>query len=306
MEPGRGAPQRLRRRRRQHRRVRGRGAGHPQRGRHPAAARRGVARGGAHATHEAVLGAVALACSRWTGAPAVLVDVEGHGREPIDDALDLSQTVGWFTSVFPVVIELGSRQPQDAARTASREFRAVPGHGLTYGLIRHTPRRRRGAAAARGAVCNRPAVSGPAGSARGSGAVRPRVRAEPRRIGVRWRLGDILLRISVALVGDRFDVLAVQPRRASARDHRAAGAGLRRGSCRAVPRRGEHRRASSGRQLPGRAVDGRRTRGRACELQATRSGFAMNAHDVENLHELARCSRGCSSTAWWAPRPAFT
>ena len=155
--------------------------------------------------HDAVLGAAALACGQWSGAPAMLVDVEGHGREPFDDAIDLSRTVGWFTSVFPVLLELGSRQPQEAARVASREFRAVPGHGLTYGLLRYL---RDDAAARRLRDVPRAEVSllylgrqdqAPAAAAFAA-AAEPMA---PNRSATTPR--GYLLEISAALVGDRLE-----------------------------------------------------------------------------------------------------
>ncbi|HSK78179.1 MAG TPA: condensation domain-containing protein, partial [Thermoanaerobaculia bacterium] len=51
---------------------------------------------------EALLSALTRALSGWTGSPRVRVDLEGHGREPVFgevDDLDVSRTVGWFTSV---------------------------------------------------------------------------------------------------------------------------------------------------------------------------------------------------------------
>ena len=42
----------------------------------------------------------------WTGQPGVLVALEGHGREDIGGSLDLSRTVGWFTTEFPVALHL--------------------------------------------------------------------------------------------------------------------------------------------------------------------------------------------------------
>ncbi|KYF86246.1 hypothetical protein BE20_29615 [Sorangium cellulosum] len=59
---------------------------------------------------ELLLTALGGALARWTGEPAVLVEVEGHGRDALDDA-DVSRTVGWFTSLYPVRLEV----PPDAA-----------------------------------------------------------------------------------------------------------------------------------------------------------------------------------------------
>ncbi|MBS7766617.1 hypothetical protein ID551_27385, partial [Klebsiella pneumoniae] len=55
--------------------------------------------------NDLLLTALARALSAWTGREQVLVDLESHGRSAgIDDALDLSRTVGWFTTMFPVAL----------------------------------------------------------------------------------------------------------------------------------------------------------------------------------------------------------
>ncbi|HVR95239.1 MAG TPA: amino acid adenylation domain-containing protein, partial [Thermoanaerobaculia bacterium] len=86
---------------------------------------------------EALLSALARALARWTGSPRLWVDLEGHGREPLFDDLDVSRTVGWFTTVYPVVLEAGDAGPGDALVSAKERLRAVPGRGIGYGLLRH-------------------------------------------------------------------------------------------------------------------------------------------------------------------------
>jgi amino acid adenylation domain-containing protein/non-ribosomal peptide synthase protein (TIGR01720 family) len=56
--------------------------------------------------NDALLTALARAFAPWTGSPRLLVDLEGHGREDAFDELDTSRTVGWFTSVHPVLLDL--------------------------------------------------------------------------------------------------------------------------------------------------------------------------------------------------------
>ena len=55
---------------------------------------------------EMLLTAMALAFARWTGVGMLLVDLEGHGREALFDDVDLSRTVGWFTTIFPVALDV--------------------------------------------------------------------------------------------------------------------------------------------------------------------------------------------------------
>ncbi|HSK81566.1 MAG TPA: condensation domain-containing protein, partial [Thermoanaerobaculia bacterium] len=83
---------------------------------------------------EALLSALVRALASWTGSAAVRVDLEGHGREPLFDDVDISRTVGWFTSLYPVVLEAGGAGPGEALRSVGERLRAVPGKGIGYGL----------------------------------------------------------------------------------------------------------------------------------------------------------------------------
>jgi amino acid adenylation domain-containing protein/non-ribosomal peptide synthase protein (TIGR01720 family) len=88
--------------------------------------------------NDALLAGLVRALSRWTGGEAFLVDVEGHGREPMVEGIDLSRTVGWFTSIFPVPFahdRLGG--PGANLRSIKEQMRAIPDRGIGYGLLRY-------------------------------------------------------------------------------------------------------------------------------------------------------------------------
>ncbi|HLL46198.1 MAG TPA: condensation domain-containing protein, partial [Longimicrobiaceae bacterium] len=88
---------------------------------------------------EVLLCALAGALRRWTGARRVRVELEGHGREEETvGGVDLSRTVGWFTTAYPVVLELPRSGDAGAALKAVKEqLRSVPGRGIGYGLLRY-------------------------------------------------------------------------------------------------------------------------------------------------------------------------
>ncbi|MFI5177455.1 MAG: amino acid adenylation domain-containing protein, partial [Vicinamibacterales bacterium] len=87
---------------------------------------------------DVLLTAAAQAIGRWAGSDAVLFELEGHGREPIADALDLSRTVGWFTTAFPVSLDTGLElEPGDALRAVKEQIRAIPRKGIGYGVLRY-------------------------------------------------------------------------------------------------------------------------------------------------------------------------
>ncbi|MFT3764376.1 MAG: amino acid adenylation domain-containing protein [Minicystis sp.] len=88
--------------------------------------------------NDILLTALAQAFAAWTGAPGALFDFEGHGREEIFEDCDVTRTVGWFTTVYPVAIELPSAGDLGAAiKSVKEQLRAVPGRGLGYGLLRY-------------------------------------------------------------------------------------------------------------------------------------------------------------------------
>jgi non-ribosomal peptide synthase protein (TIGR01720 family) len=86
---------------------------------------------------EALLACLAQTFQEWTGGP-LLIDVEGHGREPIFPDIDLSRTVGWFTTIYPVVIDLtNTSEPIDVMERAKGQLRRIQHGGLDYGVLRY-------------------------------------------------------------------------------------------------------------------------------------------------------------------------
>ncbi|MFY0480927.1 amino acid adenylation domain-containing protein, partial [Achromobacter marplatensis] len=68
------------------------------------------------------------------GSKPVRIDIEGHGREAGHDAPDLSRTVGWFTTLYPVVLDARGEAGQ-ALKRVKETLRAVPRNGLAYGPL---------------------------------------------------------------------------------------------------------------------------------------------------------------------------
>ncbi|MCP2339576.1 non-ribosomal peptide synthetase [Actinomadura rupiterrae] len=97
--------------------------------------------------NDVLLTALALAVADWRdGAETgVLVDLEGHGREEIVPGVDLSRTVGWFTSIFPVAldagapawteVESGGEAVGDALKRVKEQLRRIPDNGIGFGLL---------------------------------------------------------------------------------------------------------------------------------------------------------------------------
>ncbi|WP_442937952.1 amino acid adenylation domain-containing protein [Nostoc sp.] len=89
--------------------------------------------------NDVLLTALALVLSRWTNSKSVLFNLEGHGREDIIDDVDLSRTIGWFTTIFPVLLELGATEnlAADALKSVKEQLRTIPNKGIGYGLLRY-------------------------------------------------------------------------------------------------------------------------------------------------------------------------
>jgi non-ribosomal peptide synthase protein (TIGR01720 family) len=88
--------------------------------------------------NEVLLTALTQAFASWTGRRSLLVALEGHGREDLFADVDLSRTVGWFTSIFPVRLDLGDDdEPRAALKKVKDQLRRVPHHGIGYGLLRY-------------------------------------------------------------------------------------------------------------------------------------------------------------------------
>jgi amino acid adenylation domain-containing protein/non-ribosomal peptide synthase protein (TIGR01720 family)/FkbM family methyltransferase len=91
--------------------------------------------------NDVLLTALVQAFAGWTGTRELLVDLEGHGREPLADNLNLSRTVGWFTTQFPVLLELPEiDEPGEALKSIKEQLRGIPNRGIGFGLLRYMNR----------------------------------------------------------------------------------------------------------------------------------------------------------------------
>ncbi|MFJ4157612.1 amino acid adenylation domain-containing protein, partial [Pseudomonas sp. NPDC089752] len=93
--------------------------------------------------NDLLLTALAQAVADWSGQAEVLIQLEGHGREEVFDDIDLSRTVGWFTTLFPVRLN-PTQAPGSAVKTIKEQLRSVPQKGLGHGLLQQlgTPAQR--------------------------------------------------------------------------------------------------------------------------------------------------------------------
>jgi non-ribosomal peptide synthase protein (TIGR01720 family) len=74
---------------------------------------------------------------RWKGLDQIVVGLEGHGREDLFADVDLSRTVGWFTSMFPVVLRRTGKDVADRIKWTKEMLRQIPQRGIGYAVLRH-------------------------------------------------------------------------------------------------------------------------------------------------------------------------
>ncbi|MGY0500928.1 amino acid adenylation domain-containing protein [Nocardia sp. FBN12] len=97
---------------------------------------------------DVLLAALALAVCRWRDRTGALLTLEGHGRdESLLPGADVARTVGWFTSVYPVALDLtgidlgeafaGGPAAGSAIKATKEQLRSIPDRGVGFGLLRY-------------------------------------------------------------------------------------------------------------------------------------------------------------------------
>ncbi|GLY50354.1 hypothetical protein Lesp01_40100 [Lentzea sp. NBRC 102530] len=86
--------------------------------------------------NDVLLSALGRALSAWTGRDRVAVTMEGHGREDVLGGVDLSRTVGWFTTQYPVALTVPAGDWGAVLKSVKEQLRAVPGRGFGFEALR--------------------------------------------------------------------------------------------------------------------------------------------------------------------------
>lgn len=89
--------------------------------------------------NDVLLTALVKAFADWTGKQSLLITLENYGRHPevLGGELNLSHTVGWFTCLHPLYLELASTDPGEQLKAVKAQLRQLPHQGLSYGLLRY-------------------------------------------------------------------------------------------------------------------------------------------------------------------------
>ncbi len=87
--------------------------------------------------NDLLLSALSRALCRWSQQPSALILLEGHGREDLFESIDLSRSLGWFTSMFPVRLRPDGDDIGQSIIDVQAQLAGVPQKGIGYGVLRH-------------------------------------------------------------------------------------------------------------------------------------------------------------------------
>ncbi|HLP57302.1 MAG TPA: condensation domain-containing protein, partial [Candidatus Deferrimicrobium sp.] len=88
--------------------------------------------------NDILLTALGLAVKKTFHLSQVLLAFEGHGREPILDDVNINRTIGWFTSLYPVLLEFPGPDEYDSHIKQTKErLRQIPNKGIGYGILKY-------------------------------------------------------------------------------------------------------------------------------------------------------------------------
>ncbi|MEL4897611.1 amino acid adenylation domain-containing protein [Crocosphaera sp. Alani8] len=88
--------------------------------------------------NEVLIAALTQTFETLTGQKKLLIELEGHGREDLFEDVNLSRTIGWFTTLFPIVFDLNkSKNHLQAITLIKEQLNSVPNRGIGYGILRY-------------------------------------------------------------------------------------------------------------------------------------------------------------------------
>ncbi|MGN7996499.1 non-ribosomal peptide synthase/polyketide synthase [Chitinophaga sp. 22308] len=88
--------------------------------------------------NDILLCALAQSVAAWNGRQQVIIGLEGHGREDIAKGVDTTHTVGWFTTLYPVLLDVAGQQATGAVlKSVKEQLRQVPDRGIGFGVLKY-------------------------------------------------------------------------------------------------------------------------------------------------------------------------
>jgi NRPS condensation-like uncharacterized protein len=90
--------------------------------------------------NEILIMALSLALSKYIRQKKVAIELEGHGREEISNKIDITRTVGWFTSMYPVILNTEGDNLNEKIKSLKEQLRGVPNKGFNFGVLKYLSR----------------------------------------------------------------------------------------------------------------------------------------------------------------------
>ena len=88
--------------------------------------------------NDILLSALVLAVDKWSGIQKIKINLEGHGREVLTDSKDISRTIGWFTAIYPVILNSENKNDLgELIKTVKEDLRKIPENGTGYGILKY-------------------------------------------------------------------------------------------------------------------------------------------------------------------------
>lgn len=86
-------------------------------------------------TSDLLIASLAMAVSEITGKNKITIELEGHGREELFENMDVSRTIGWFTSLYPVNLQMTETRTAGVIKSIKGQLRSIPNKGIDYGIL---------------------------------------------------------------------------------------------------------------------------------------------------------------------------
>lgn len=88
--------------------------------------------------NDILLTALGYALREWAGTSNVLIGLEGHGREEGIGNINIKRTVGWFTSIYPVILDMSKYDSiANQIKKIKESLRQIPNKGIGYGILKY-------------------------------------------------------------------------------------------------------------------------------------------------------------------------
>lgn len=88
-------------------------------------------------TYDLLLCALLTAIQAFSPEQTISLELESHGREMEETGINVSRSVGWFTSIYPVNFEVGIDEWYNQIPSIKEQVRKIPGKGMNYGILRY-------------------------------------------------------------------------------------------------------------------------------------------------------------------------